>query len=148
MKFNWGTGIVIGIAAFMIFILQYVIRVQIDARYDNELVTEQYYQKETEVNSNYSKQQNANKLADAFQIKTTPQGIAIYFPKDFNPQEIKGTVSLYRPSNQAFDQTIPIELSSNYLLIPKSRLIDGRWDISIDFSYKGTDYLKQQTLHL
>ncbi|WCM42159.1 FixH family protein [Flavobacterium sp. CBA20B-1] len=148
MKFNWGTGIVIGIAAFMIFILQYVIRVQIDARYDNELVTEQYYQKETEVNSNYSKQQNANKLADAFQIKTTSQGIAIYFPKDFNPQEIIGTVSLYRPSNQAFDQTIPIELSSNYLLIPKSRLIDGRWDISIDFSYKGTDYLKQQTLHL
>ncbi|UUV21411.1 FixH family protein [Paenimyroides aestuarii] len=148
MKFNWGTGIVIGIAAFMIFILQYVIRVQMDARYDNELVTEQYYQKETEVNSNYSKQQNANKLADAFQIKTTSQGIAIYFPKDFNPQEIKGTVSLYRPSNQAFDQTIPIELSSNYLLIPKSRLIDGRWDISIDFSYKGTDYLKQQTLHL
>ncbi len=45
MKFNWGTGIVIGIAAFMIFILQYVIRVQLDARYDNELVTEQYYQK-------------------------------------------------------------------------------------------------------
>ena len=32
MKFNWGTGIVIGIAAFMIFILQYVIRVQLDAR--------------------------------------------------------------------------------------------------------------------
>ena len=49
MKFNWGTGIVIGIIAFMVFILQYVIRVQLDARYDNELVTEQYYQKETEI---------------------------------------------------------------------------------------------------
>ena len=39
MKWNWGTGLVIGMAAFMIFILQYVIRVQIDDKYDNELVT-------------------------------------------------------------------------------------------------------------
>lgn len=148
MKFNWGTGIVLGIVAFMIFILQYVIRVQIDTRYDNELVTEQYYQKETEINSNRLKQENTNKLNDTFRIITTKKGIEIYFPDAFDSKQIEGTVSLYRPSNQAFDQTIPLELSSNHLLIPKSRLVDGRWDITIDFSYKGTNYLKQQTLVL
>lgn len=148
MKFNWGTGIVIGIAAFMIFILQYVIRVQLDARYDNELVTEQYYQKETEINGNRLKQENANKLEGTLRIETTAKGIEIYFPESFTANDIKGTVSLYRPSNQAFDQTIPMELSSNYMLIPKSRLVDGRWDITLNFTHKGTDYLKQQTLVL
>lgn len=148
MKFNWGTGIVIGIAAFMIFILQYVIRVQLDARYDNELVTEQYYQKETEINGNRLKQENANKLEGTLRIETTAKGIEIYFPESFTANDIKGTVSLYRPSNQAFDQTIPLELSSNYMLIPKSRLVDGRWDITLNFTHKGTDYLKQQTLVL
>lgn len=76
------------------------------------------------------------------------EGLKVYFPETFNPEEIKGNISLYRPSNQAFDQTIPIELSSNHLLIPKSRLVDGRWDITIDFTYQGEGYLKQQTLSL
>ena len=147
MKFNWGTGIVIGVAAFMIFILQYVIRVQIDEKYDNELVTDQYYQKEVEINANRLKQENANKL-DNLRIETTENGIVIYFPNEFKPNEIKGTISLYRPSNQSFDQTIPLELSSNHLLIPNSKLVGGRWDISIDFSYQSTSYLKQQTLVL
>ena len=148
MKFNWGTGIVIGIAAFMIFILQYVIRVQLDARYDNELVPEQYYQKETEINSNRLKQENANALEKNLRIEISDKGIDIYFPEDFNAGNIKGTVSLYRPSNQAFDQTIPLELSSNHMLIPKSRLVDGRWDITLDFTHNNTAYLKQQTLIL
>lgn len=147
MKFNWGTGIVIGMAAFMIFILQYVIRVQIDEKYDNELVTDQYYQKEVEINANRLKQENANKL-DNLRIETTENGIVIYFPNEFKPNEIKGTISLYRPSNQSFDQTIPLELSSNHLLIPNSKLVGGRWDISIDFTYQSTSYLKQQTLVL
>jgi hypothetical protein len=148
MKFNWGTGIVIGIAAFMIFILQYVVRVQLDAKYDNELVTEQYYQKETEINANRIKQENALTLGSNLRIEMVTEGLKVYFPETFNPEEIKGNISLYRPSNQAFDQTIPIELSSNHLLIPKSRLVDGRWDITIDFTYQGEGYLKQQTLSL
>lgn len=148
MKFNWGTGIVIGIAAFMIFILQYVVRVQLDAKYDNELVTEQYYQKETEINANRIKQENALTLGSNLRIEVVTEGLKVYFPEKFNPEEIKGNISLYRPSNQAFDQTIPIELSSNHLLIPKSRLVDGRWDITIDFTYQGEGYLKQQILSL
>lgn len=148
MKFNWGTGIVIGMAAFMIFILQYVIRVQLDEKYDNELVTDQYYQKEVEINANRVKQENAVKLHNSLRVETSAEGIMVYFPNEFKPNEIKGTISLYRPSNQSFDQTIPLELSSNHLLIPTSKLVGGRWDISIDFTYQNNGYLKQQTLLL
>src|SRR5690606_39189878 len=101
MKFNWGTGITIGIAAFMIFILQYVIRVQVDSSYDNELVTEEYYQKETEINSNRIKQENAIQLGNDFRVETSAEGIIVYFPSHFNPKDIEGDISLYRPSNQA-----------------------------------------------
>ncbi len=148
MKFNWGTGIVIGIVCFMAFILQYVIRVQVDARYDNELVTENYYQKEIEINGNRLKQENAIELGESLKIVTTSQGIEVYFPETFNQEEIKGTISLYRPSNQALDQIFPLKLTSNNLLIPKSNLVDGRWDITLDFQYQGKEYQKQQTLML
>ncbi|HLW63219.1 MAG TPA: FixH family protein [Flavobacterium sp.] len=148
MKFNWGTGIVIGIVCFMTFILQYVIRVQMDSRYENELVTENYYQKEIEINENRLKQENAIELGETLKIATTSQGIELYFPEDFNSQEIEGTISLYRPSNQELDHILPLKLSSNYLLIPKSNLVDGRWDITLDFQYQGKQYQKEQTLML
>lgn len=148
MKFNWGTGIVIGIICFMAFILQYVIRVQVDARYDNELVTENYYQKEIEINGNRLKQENAIELGESLKIVTTSQGIEVSFPETFNQEEIEGTISLYRPSNQALDQIFPLKLTSNNLLIPKSNLVDGRWDITLDFQYQGKEYQKQQTLML
>lgn len=148
MKFNWGTGIAIGIGIFMIFILQYVIRVQIDSKYDNELVTEDYYQKEVNVDSDYNKQANARKLANPLQILETGEGITIRFPSDFDFKQISGTIFLYRPSNQKLDFEIPISLSSSNLLIPKQSLVDGRWNISIDWKYQGEVYLNKKNITL
>lgn len=148
MKFNWGTGIAIGIGIFMIFILQYVIRVQIDSKYDNELVTEDYYQKEVNVDSDYNKQANARKLANPLQISETGEGITIRFPNDFDFKQISGTIFLYRPSNQKLDFEIPISLSSSNLLIPKQSLVDGRWNISIDWKYQGEVYLNKKNITL
>lgn len=148
MKFNWGTGIVIGIAAFMIFILQYVIRVQTDKSLDNELVTEAYYQKEIAIDGNYKKEQNALSLGNQLNIESNKEGIALSFPEAFNINHIKGTISLYRPSNQQLDNTIPLKLSSHYLLIPKNQLESGRWDIILEFSYQGIEYLKKESVHI
>jgi len=43
MKINWGTGIVIAFGLFMAFILYFVIEVQSNSKYDNDLVVEEYY---------------------------------------------------------------------------------------------------------
>lgn len=148
MKFNWGTGIIIAIIAFMTFILQYVIRVQVDAKYENELVTESYYEKELEVNDNYRNNENLKELGDDFNIQVVEEGIAVQFPEDFNYQNIKGTISLYRPSDQNLDADISIELSSSAMLIPKNALADGRWDIIVNWQYKENHYYKKQALFL
>lgn len=149
MKWNWGTGIVIGMAAFMIFILQYVIRVQIDDKYDNELVTTDYYQKEIHIDENYNAEKNALKLGENLNIKVIENGISINFPEEWKSNNINGTISLYRPSDQKLDHSLPIQLTdSNNLLIPKNLLAGGRWDISISFNYENTSYLKKETLNL
>ena len=41
MNINWGKGIVIAFVLFMSFILYFVIKVQSDDKYDNELVTQE-----------------------------------------------------------------------------------------------------------
>ena len=43
MKINWGVGIVIAFGLFITFILYFVVMVQSDSKYDNDLVVEEYY---------------------------------------------------------------------------------------------------------
>jgi len=148
MKFNWGTGIAGGIICFMTFILQYVIRVQFNDRYNNELVTENYYQKESEVNSNRLKAENARTLGNSLRIAATAGGIELYFPENIRAAEVTGSVSLYRPSNEKLDQVIPLKLTSAQLLIPHKQLASGRWDVTLEYRYEGRNYLKNETLML
>lgn len=147
MKINWGTGIVIAFVLFMSFILFFVIRVQSNSKYDNELVTEEYYKKEATVQNEIEKQQNALELVDKITFNKTDEGILISFPKDFNPKNIKGNVSLYRPSDQKLDFEMPISISSPYLLIPKNSLVGGLWDITLDWSYNSKEYMNKETIY-
>lgn len=147
MKINWGTGIVIAFALFMSFILYFVFKVQSDSKYDNELVTEDYYKKEIRVQSDIQKVQNANELKVKVVFANTEKGIQIAFPKDLNFNKIKGTVSLYRPSNQKLDFETPISLSSTDLLIPNNNLVGGLWDISVEWNYEGKTYLNKEEIY-
>jgi hypothetical protein len=148
MKINWGTGIVIAIVLFIAFILYFVIKVQTDSKYDYELVVEEYYKQELGFQEELNKQQNAIDLEVALEINIGTHDIEIKFPKDFLPNNIEGKVSLYRPSNRKLDFEIPISLSDSYLLIPKSSLVGGRWDISIDWKYQGKNFLNKKVLYL
>ena len=147
MKFNWGTGIVIAFALFMTFILTYVFKVQSNDKYDHELVVEDYYKKEVTVQDDIEREQNAIALKNKIVIENTADGIKIQFPADFDYSKINGKVSLYRPSSQKLDFEIPISLSSPHLLIPKSNLTGGLWDISVDWNYDGVDYLNKETIY-
>lgn len=147
MKINWGTGIVIAFGLFMSFILFFVFIVQTDSKYDNELVVEDYYQQENKVQGNIEKSQNANALEQKVKISKSVEGITVQFPTEFDFQNIKGKVSLYRPSNQKLDFEMPISLSSPHLLIPKNDLVGGLWDITIEWEYKGTSYRNKESIY-
>lgn len=148
MKINWGTGIVIAFALFMAFILFFVFRVQSDSAYDNELVVEEYYKQERVLQSQLDKEQNAVSLVQKLQIQDVGNDIQIEFPEGFDINKITGKVSLYRPSSQKLDFEIPISLSTTHLLIPKSDLAGGRWDITVEWQYDGKGYINKEMLNL
>lgn len=148
MKANWGTGIVIAFALFITFILYFVFKVQGDMKYDHEMVTEEYYKKELGYQEQLDKAQNAYDLVEKVTVVTKSEGLLIRFPKGFDYKKISGNVSLYRPSNQKLDFDMPISLSSSNLLIPKTKLVGGRWDISIDWKYQGKGYLNKEKVNL
>ena len=141
MKFNWGTGIVLAFIGFISFIMYFVINMNTNDKYDHDLVTEDYYKQELEFQNEINKETNAKSLTNNVQWKKTDQGVIIIFPETLKANSITGKVFLYRPSNKQFDFEIPISLSNHNLLIPDKRLLDGRWNIKVDWQYNGTDYL-------
>ncbi|WP_412985928.1 FixH family protein [Pontimicrobium sp. IMCC45349] len=141
MKINWGTGIVLAFIGFIAFILYFVINMNINDKYDHDLVTEEYYKEELEYQKDINKLNNAKKLSQDIDYNRTPEGLMISFPENLDIKKITGKVFLYRPSNKQLDFETPISLSKPHLLIPDKRLVDGRWNIKIDWQYNGKSYL-------
>ena len=148
MKINWGTSIVIAFVLFASFISYFIIKVQTDSKYDNDLVVEEYYKNDAKFGEEMVRVQNAQDLKSKPLITSSLGEITIVFPNLYSPKNIKGKVSLYRPSNKKLDFEIPILLSNSSLLIPKSNLVGGRWDINMEWQYEGKYYLTKETVYI
>ncbi len=146
MKINWGTGIVIAFVLFISFIMYFVINMNMNKKYVHDLVTEDYYQEELLHQNEIDKVDNAKELKENVSWKKTDNGILISFPKDLDYKNITGKVFLYRPSDKKLDSEISISLSNSELLIPKTRLLDGRWNIKVDWKYDGKSYLYKESI--
>jgi nitrogen fixation protein FixH len=146
MKINWGTGIVLAFIGFIGFILYFVIRMSTDDSANHDLVTEEYYKQELSYQQEIDASRIAAEMNANITVEKTDEGLMIYFPERFDPKKISGTVSLYRPSNKHLDSNFPISLSNTHLLIPDNRLVDGRWDISINWEYEDNSFLHKEKL--
>lgn len=146
MKFNWGTGLMLAMACFIGFILFLVITMTTNKELDHDLVTEEYYQQEIDFQNQFEKQINTQKLSTPVSVHRTTEGFVIYFPDDFINQDIKGKVSLYRPSNKNMDFEIPFGSSSQKLVVPAQRLAKGRWNMIIDWTSDQEDYMFKKQL--
>ncbi len=147
MKINWGTAIFIAVICFIGFIMYFVVRMSTNDKYDHDLVTEEYYQEELKYQEEIDKEKNAKTLEANITWGKTKEGIIIKFPKNLDKKNIEGTVFLYRPSNKQLDFETPISLSNHHLLIPDNRLLDGRWNIKIDWKYNNNSYLFKEEIN-
>ncbi|MRX70183.1 Nitrogen fixation protein FixH [Flavobacterium resistens] len=148
MKINWGTGIVIAFALFMSFILYFVFEVQSNAKYDNDLVVEEYYKHDSHFQEEMARVQNAHDLQQKPSITFGEEGVKVAFPSTFESDKITGNVLLYRPSNKKFDFNTKIALTNSALFIPKDKLIKGRWDVNMEWQYNGTKYLTKEVIYV
>lgn len=146
MKWNWGTGIVVAIALFMSFILFLVIKMSTNDKYSHDLVTEEYYAKEMLYQTEIDAEANTNNLKDEIISKKTNNGWLLIFPEELDPSKIKGKVLVYRPSNEKLDFELPLNLTHSSILIPKDNMLDGRWNITIDWTYNDTHYLYKEKI--
>lgn len=115
-------------------------------KYEHDLVTEDYYKKELAFQKEIDAQKNARTLKNDIMLKKTNNGLSIIFPKDKAYTEITGVISFYRPSNKKLDFQIPISLTSSELIISNNKLIEGKWNLTIDWKHRNTPYQFKESL--
>jgi nitrogen fixation protein FixH len=144
MKFNWGTGIAIFYGLFVLVLVIAVIR---STGIDNSLVTDDYYQKDLEYQTQIDKQVNARGLSTDLAIRYSDPDHAVQFsfPKDLGA--ISGKILFFRPSNAALDFETDIQTDENFeLIIPTRELLPGLWKVKVDWSAGGRDFYKEETI--
>ncbi|SFS31131.1 FixH family protein [Lutibacter maritimus] len=146
LKISWPTGIIIAITAFVIFILSFVYKVTFMPEYDHHLVSEEYYKDELNYQQEINKENKGVALKENIKIKKDSLGLTIIFPVEFEPSKINGTISFVRLSNDKIDFNIPIKLTSNEILIKDEKLVEGRWDVKIEWNVNNIDYLYKEKL--
>lgn len=146
MKWNWGTGIIFAILSFISFILYFVITMSTDKKYSHDLVTDDYYAKEMVYQTEIDAETNTHNLTEKIDSKKVSNGWQITFPKKFESTKTKGTIALYRPSNQQLDFEIPLAFVGSKMHIPHKRFVRGRWNITIQWTYEGKLYLYKQKI--
>lgn len=145
IKINWGTGIVIAIVLFIVFILSFVYRTIFIEEYEHHLVSEDYYKEELHYQKEIDKMNNANLLFENVTLRNTDKGIIIHFPDDKDYNKIKGIVNFLRRSNKKLDFERKIDLKNNSMLIEDKLLVPGKWEIKVDWKYEGEDYLLKES---
>lgn len=146
IKFTWPMGIFLALASFMIFILSYVYKATFVHKYDHHLVSDQYYKDELNYQKEIDKLNNASALKQDIVIEHKSTGLLIKFPSEFKPEDIKGIINFQRPSNYKLDFQIPIHLTNNEYLISNTKLVEGIWNVKIDWQVGKQTFLLKQKL--
>lgn len=143
IKWNWGWGILLSIAAFMIIL---IIIVGFMMTKEVDLVTDKYYDKEIKYQKQINKEKRTSKLAEKIEVNFTNSSLTLSFPGNTT---LKGELYFYRPSDLHKDFKIPINFDDNFMqVLDISTLERGLWKLQISWSVKGDDYYSEKTLVL
>lgn len=137
---------VIGMVLFIAFIMYMVITMMTDDRYNHDLVTEEYYQKDLEYQQEIDAEENASEISGKITTTKVEDGLLLSFPEEMMKSATEGQIALYRPSNQQLDFQLPLQLNDSKMLIPQDKLLAGRWDIRVSWKMEGKPYLYKESI--
>jgi hypothetical protein len=147
IKINWGWGIVIALATFMIFIGTIVFQLIFNKKYDHQLVSENYYKDELLFQLEMNKLENAKKLTENIIIQNKDGKLQVIFPTNFDYSKIEGTISFQYVIDDQFDFDQKIELKNNILEVDSIKFIKGTWNLKVDWKYQEVSYLFKEKIH-
>ena len=141
---NWGYKIVFASLLFMGYIVFLVVKC---FQQDISLVDTHYYKEEIEYQSQIEKIKKAN-YSHGLSIKfnALANKVELQF-NDTLKEGIKGTVQLFRPSDDKMDKRFPLAINEKgEQSISTSQLAKGLWKIKVSWANEESAFYKEEVL--
>ena|SRR5690606_377309 len=138
---NWGLKIVLGLGAFMIFIVSagiYMVSKNTDTLEDDD-----YYEKSLSYDEVYQRKQNL--LNDGARPTVSVKSDTLYI--SFIQPHNQGELVFKRPSDSSLDVTLPFITESQYYALPAASFERGSWRLEISWQQGGTLYTSDHNLY-
>jgi hypothetical protein len=132
---NWGKGIIIGMSAFIVFI---VTLISILMSNSVDLVSEDYYQKEISFGDEMTAKGNYNQLQEKMLIETSDELLIVKLPNVDGVNEF--TLEMKRPNDEKQDKTFKITDTKTFIL-NKNQLQKGVYTFTLSFKNKNQQFL-------
>lgn len=123
--------------------------VVLSSQQDIPLVTEDYYEKDLQYETQMHRIANSKTLKEDVNVKydAAAQEIKVQFPKEI--KDIEGEILCFRPSQEGIDFTINIEdLEENSTAFGTSEMLSGKWKIKITWEGDGEIYYKEAIIFI
>lgn len=145
MKLNWGHLIT---AVIVLFIMGMAIMVFIATKQSNEMLDQNYYEKELKYQDVISASQNLDNITSEKIIKIENGDILFSIPKESISSE-KINIEFIKPDNQRFDKQMRIIPSDEGIYkLPVSMFEKGIYKVRIHWTGNGKKYYREEEINL
>jgi nitrogen fixation protein FixH len=145
-RFNWGTGIFIFIALFLL-VNAFVIYKSFQQR--NDLVTEEYYPRGLEYQKQIDRFANTNALNGKIEINEVGDELIISYPVDLRGKNLKGKVIFFRPSDEEADFNDSIRIDTAMIQrIAVNKMMKGKYIAKFFWIMDGKEYAHESIVRL
>lgn len=139
---NWGWGIVVGLGAFMLFIVGSVI--YMTSQDQDSLEESDYYERGLHYDEVYTLRENLNKHDAKPTVSIEQDTLRIYFTRGDN----NGKMTWKRPSDGSLDRTVPFVTSTGVFKLPMVSFERGNWQLELRWESNAVPFLSEHVVHL
>lgn len=143
---SWGWKITILYSSFVAMMVTLVV---LSSQQDIPMVTENYYEKDLQYETQMQRMANTKSLTEDVKVVYIAQNqqITVQFPKEM--KDLTGEILCFRPSQEGIDFTLPIkDLKENSITFGSSEMIKGRWKVKITWEGDGEIYYKEASIFI
>ena len=145
MRLNWGKSLILFFVIFFAWVLYFVL---FAIRQNDDLVSDDYYQK----GAKYSEQIDINRRSapyqDSIQISTTGSQIHIQLSKGMAAGDDSMKVFFFRSSDKTKDLKIGFRKKDSPFLLERNKLVHGRFIVYFTWSSLNEKYSVTKTVDI
>lgn len=145
IKLNWGKALILFFILFFIWIFSFVFFAM---RQNNDLVSEDYYQKGADYTNQINIDRRSSAYRDSIQVTNSEKQVVISLCKSITASGDSVQVYFFRSSDKGKDLRMTFRSADSPFLIEKSKLYHGRYQVFISWSQKEGKFMVKRILDL